>query len=340
MVMETVLVTGGCGFIGSNFIKHLLRQHADLRIINYDNLTYSGNLDNLAGLLKYPRHRFVKGDIRDNELVISTMKKTSSVVHFAAETHVDRSNCNAEIFIDTNIYGTYVLLEAAKKCKIRRFIQISTDDVYGNTKNRLSNESDRLDTNSPYAASKAAGEHLAYSYYATHGVPVIITRGTNNYGPYQYPEKLVPLFITNAIDNLPLPVYGDGGNVRDWLYVEDHCIAIAALLFANDQCLGETLNIGANCEKSVLEMARLVLKCLNKPFSLIKHVKDRNANMRCNAINAKKINMMVGWKHKYDFLDSFEMTVEWYVKNEQWWRKIKDNNIGFKLWYQANYEER
>ncbi len=220
------------------------------------------------------------------------------------------------------------------------FIQISTDDVYGNSNNRMSNEPDKLVTNSPYAASKAAGEHLAYSYYATHAVPVIITRGTNNYGPYQYPEKLVPLFITNAIDDLPLPVYGDGCNIRDWLYVEDHCSAIASLLFASDEYHGETFNIGAHCKKSVLEIARLVLKCLDKPFSLIKHVKDRNANMRCNAINACKINKIIGWKHKYDFQDSFEMTVEWYVKNAQWWRKIKDNDIGFIKWYETNYEER
>jgi dTDP-glucose 4,6-dehydratase len=336
--MKTILVTGGAGFIGTNFVYYMLNKY-DYNIINLDKLTYAGNLDNLAPLEKEKRHEFVKGDICDQELVMSLMKRCDAVVNFAAETHVDRSILFAGDFVKTDVLGTYVLLEAARECGIKRFVHISTDEVYGDAGDEPSAENDPLMPRSPYAASKTGADRLAFSYWATYGVPVIVTRCSNNLGPYQYPEKLIPLFVTNAIDNLQLPVYGSGKNTRDWIFVEDHCSAVDTVLHCDGHD-GEAFNVGANTEYSILDISGFILKILDKPTSLLKYVEDRLGHVKRHAVNADKIKAALNWQAKVSFETAIEKTVKWYVDNESWWRKIKEKQEEYKKFMQEYYKNR
>lgn len=331
-----VLVTGGAGFIGSNFVRYALNKHEDWEIINLDKLTYAGNLENLADVAKNRRYRFVKGDIADQSLVNQIFAKgIDYCLNFAAETHVDRSIGNPKDFIVTDVEGTYVLLEAAKNYKVKKFIQISTDEVYGTIPKGSFKESDVLTPRNPYSASKAGADRLAYSYFATYGVPVMVTRASNNFGPYQYPEKLIPLFVTNAIDNQALPLYGDGLNVRDWLYVEDHCSALDFLLTHGKE--GEVYNVGGGNECTNIEITKKVLALLKKPESLIKPVQDRQGHDRRYSLDCSKLKAM-GWKPAANFETELQKTVEWYVHNEAWWRKIKSGE--YKEYYLKQYANR
>jgi len=334
-----VLVTGGAGFIGSNFIRYCLETYPDYRVINYDKLTYAGNLENLLGVEKNPQYSFEKGDICDKGNVIRCLKeyRIDSIVHFAAETHVDRSILGAAEFIQTNIAGTGVLLDAVKEAEIKRFLQVSTDEVYGSLGDSgFFTEATPLHPNSPYSASKASADMMALAYQHTFGLPVLITRCSNNYGPYQFPEKLIPLMIANAMHDKPLPVYGDGMNVRDWLHVQDHCSAIDAVLHRGQ--IGEVYNIGGNNEKANLEIVRLILKNLNKPESLITYVKDRPGHDRRYAIDSSKIQHELGWRPSYTFELGIDETVDWYVKNQQWWKRIISGE--YEKYYQKQYEFR
>lgn len=342
--MKQILVTGGCGFIGSNFARYMLRQHPDYTIVNLDKLTYAGNPENLRDVEHLPTYKFVHGDIADRTLVESLMKDADAVVHFAAETHVDRSIMDAGSFITTDVHGTFVLLEAARKFPVQRFIHISTDEVYGTAMSpegvsRPSLETDALMPLSPYAASKAGADRLAFSYWATHNVPVIISRCSNNYGPYQYPEKLIPLFVTNALDNIPLPVYGDGKNTRDWIFVEDHCRAIDTLLHSSGYD-GEVFNIGASQEFSVLQITDLILKTLGKPASLLQYVKDRAGHVPRHAVDSSKFANTFKWNPTTDFAAMLEKTVTWYVEHESWWRRIKEQDASYRKYYEEQYRER
>ena len=334
-----VLVTGGAGFIGSNFVRHFLEMHADYHVLNLDKLTYAGNLENLEGLQDNPRYTFVRADISNRELVGSIVKQYSieSIVNFAAESHVDRSIMGPSIFIETNVAGTNALLEIAKDYKVRRFVQISTDEVYGSLgPSGKFTENTPLHPNSPYAASKAAADLLTLAYYHTYGTPVIITRCSNNYGPYQFPEKLIPLMIANALNNIPLPVYGDGQNVRDWLHVKDHCIAIDTVLHRGEP--GEIYNIGGDNEWKNIELVRLLLKKLGKPESLINYVKDRLGHDRRYAIDSTKIQNEFGWKPSYTFEQGVSETIDWYLTNESWWKRITSGE--YQEYYKKMYEER
>lgn len=340
--MKHVLVTGGSGFIGSNFIHYMIQHHPEYRITNLDKLTYAGNLENLRDIEAHPTYTFVQGDICDVALVEKLMQPADAVVHFAAETHVDRSIMDAGSFITTDVYGTFVLLEAARKYPIERFIQISTDEVYGTAMSpegvsRPSLETDALMPLSPYAASKSGADRLAFSYWATHKLPVIITRCSNNYGPYQYPEKLIPLFVTNALDNIPMPVYGDGRNTRDWIYVEEHCAAVDLLLHSSGYD-GEIFNIGANREYSVLQISDLILDILGKPKSLIRFVQDRPGHVPRHAVNTAKLRRCFNWSASVDFQAMLEKTVQWYREHEAWWRRIKEQDAGYKQYYQQQYQ--
>lgn len=334
--MKTVLVTGGAGFIGSNFVRYMLKNY-DYQVINLDKLTYAGNPDNLTDIQDDKRYRFVKGDICDESLVDGLVKDADAVVNFAAETHVDRSILDAGAFVKTDVQGTYCLLEAARKHGVDCFIQISTDEVYGDAGENPSTESDPLMPRSPYAASKAGADRIAFSYWATYGLPVIITRCTNNFGPRQYPEKLIPLFVTNAIDDKPLPVYGSGGNTRDWIFVDDHCDAICALLHSKGFD-GEVFNIGASCERSVLDMADVILKTLGKPESLMNHIEDRLGHVKRHAVTVDKIEKALGWKAKHSFHDSMTATINWYRDNESWWRKIKEKQKEYQEFMKKYYK--
>ncbi len=330
--MKNILVTGGCGFIGSNFIHHILKSSQDIHIVNLDKLTYAGNPDNLAGIQKDRRYTFVKGDIVDSTLVNRLFKKYDfdAVVHFAAESHVDRSIIGPQIFITTNVLGTQVLLEAAKKqwnggYDGRRFVHVSTDEVYGSLGPKgFFKETTPLAPNSPYSASKAGSDFAVRAYCETFGFPGIITRCSNNYGPYQYPEKLIPLMIANALDNKPLPVYGDGKNVRDWLYVEDHCRAIEIVM--KKGAPGEVYNIGGSNEWFNIDIVKKVLGILKKPLSLISYVSDRPGHDRRYAIDASKIKKELGWKPSVTFEQGIKRTIDWYLKNEQWWRKLQNKH--------------
>ena len=335
--MKSILVTGGAGFIGSNFIRYMLNKYKDYRIIVLDALTYAGNRENLADLEGDPRYFFYAGDIRDEQVVDNLMSNVDAVVNFAAETHVDRSIHEAGMFIETDIKGTFVLLEAAKKYGIKRFLHISTDEVYGSIENGSFKEGDLLEPNSPYSASKAGGDLLVRSYLKTFGVPVLITRSSNNYGPYQYPEKLIPLFITNAIDNQQLPLYGDGKNVRDWIYVDDNCSGIDAVLHKGET--GKIYNIGAGNERENIFITHTILEHLHKPKSLIKSVKDRPGHDRRYSIDTNEIRAL-GWKPKHNLEDGLKMTIDWYVKNENWWRKIKEKQAEYQRFYEAQYKDR
>ncbi len=331
-----MLITGGAGFIGSNFIRYILSKYSDCRIINLDKLTYAGNLENLSDVESSPNYRFVKGDICDTELVDRILKDgIDAIVHFAAESHVDRSIHDPRIFVKTNVLGTQVLLESAFKFKIDRFIQVSTDEVYGTLGREGSfSESSPLQPNSPYSASKASADLLARAYFETFRVPVIITRCTNNFGPYQFPEKLIPLFITNALFNQSLPIYGDGLYVRDWIYVEDHCKALDIILHQGK--VGEIYNIGGGNERTNLEITDLILKRLNKPKSLIKHVKDRPAHDRRYSLDCSKIKAELGWSPDTPFEEGIFRTVEWYVTHQEWWKKVKSGE--YLKYYQKHYQ--
>ena len=322
--MKKLLVTGGAGFIGSNFIKYMIDKYKDYKIINLDLLTYAGNLDNLKDVENNPNYEFVKGDISDKKIVDKIVsKKIDYIINFAAESHVDRSIEDPEVFLRTNILGTQVLLDAAKKYNIKKYVQISTDEVYGSLgKEGLFKEETLLAPNSPYSASKTGADLLVRAYYKTYKLPVNITRCSNNYGPYQFPEKLIPLMIANAHKDKELPVYGDGLQIRDWLHVKDHCSAIDLVLHKGK--IGEVYNIGGNNEKANIHIVKLILEKLNKSQKLIKYVNDRLGHDRRYAIDSWKIQNELGWKPKYDFERGLEETVKWYLDNEKWWKKLKN----------------
>jgi dTDP-glucose 4,6-dehydratase len=333
--MTRFLITGGAGFIGSHFIHALLESDPDAKVTNLDLLTYAGNPDNLIDLAGNPRYSFVHGDICDRNLVDKLMAETDVVVHFAAESFVDRSIYGADDFIRTDVYGTFVLLEMARKYSIHRFIHISTDEVYGDCEAGSFHENAALNPTNPYAASKAGADRLAYSFYKTYDLPVIITRSSNNYGPNQYPEKLIPLFITNALQDIPLPVYGDGKQVRDWLFVRDHCSAV--LLLLKQGIPGETYNISAGTEVTNLKVTDAVLKFLGKPDSLIRHVTDRPGHDRRYSIDSSKIRML-GWKPVQDLLSGLEKTITWYLDHQEWWKRIRERQADYKEFYKKHYD--
>jgi dTDP-glucose 4,6-dehydratase len=333
-----VLVTGGAGFIGSNFVRYALATHPDWRVTTLDKLTYAGRRENLHDVMDNPRHTFVHGDIADAPVSGPLVEQSDIVVHFAAETHVDRSIMAAGDFIRTDVEGTFVLLEAARRAThLRRFIQISTDEVYGSVPAGASRETDELKPRNPYAASKAGADRLAYSYWATYEVPVIVTRASNNYGPYQFPEKVIPLFVTNAIEDIPVPLYGDGKNVRDWLHVDDHCRAIDLLIETGVS--GEVYNIGGGNEVMNVDLTHRILDALGKPASLIKPVADRPGHDRRYCLDTTKLRGM-GWAPAEPFDEGLRRTIEWYRRNEWWWRPIKEQDPAFKAYYQAQYQHR
>ena len=318
-----LLVTGGAGFIGSNFIRYILDTYPEYRVINLDKLTYAGNLENLTGIDKDPRYAFEKGDICEKSRVQLCVVRydIDMIVHFAAESHVDRSILGASEFVQTNVVGTNVLLEVVKELKLKRFLQVSTDEVYGSLGSAgLFTEETSLHPNSPYSASKASADMLALAYHHTFGLPIVVTRCSNNYGPYQFPEKLIPLMIANALNDKPLPVYGDGMNVRDWLHVKDHCSAIDTVLHQGR--IGEVYNVGGNNEKPNIEIVKLILKNLGKSESLITYVEDRLGHDRRYAIDSGKIQKELGWKPAYTFERGIGETIQWYVDNKQWWKRI------------------
>lgn len=321
--MKKILVTGGAGFIGSNFINYVLKARKDVTIVNLDKLTYAGNLKNLTEVENNPNYTFIKGDIVNDELVRYIFQKyqITHVINFAAESHVDRSILGSEVFFRTNVLGTNVLLEAAKYFGVEKFIQISTDEVYGSLgPEGQFEETTPLQPNSPYAASKAAADMMALAFHHTYGVPVVITRCSNNYGQLQFPEKLIPLMIINALNNKKLPVYGDGLNVRDWIYVIDHNKAVELVMDKGE--LGHVYNIGANTEKKNIDIVKLILKQLGKKEELIEYVKDRPGHDRRYAINSKKIKDTLSWQPEYSFEDAIKNTINWYIANEKWWKEI------------------
>lgn len=333
-----ILVTGGCGFIGSNFIHYVLAKHPDYSIVNLDKLTYAGNPENLADLKNDERYSFIKGDICDATVVEKAINGVDAIVNFAAETHVDRSILSAGSFVNTDVYGTYILLEAVKKHKIKRYIQISTDEIYGSIEKGSFTEQSPLNPNSPYAASKASGDLLVRAYYKTYNLPLIITRSSNNFGPFQYPEKFIPLFITNALSELKLPLYGDGKNVRDWIYVEDNCEAIDLVLRNGNE--GEVYNIGGGNERKNIEIVKIILKKLGKPESIIEYVKDRPGHDQRYSLDCSKIKKEFGWSPKYNFEEALSKTVDWYSSNIDWWKKIKEKQKEFKEFYSEWYQKR
>jgi len=320
-----LLITGGAGFIGSNFIHYLLKKYRNCQVVNFDKLTYCGNLDNLRDIEKDPRYKFVKGDICNEKLVnrIVSKEKPFAILNFAAETHVDRSILSPKSFAETDIIGTQMLLEAARKHKVKRFVQISTDEVYGSIKKGKFKETDPLSPSSPYSASKAGADLLAMSYYKTFSLPVLITRSSNNFGPYQYPEKLIPLFITNLLEDKKVPLYGNGLNVRDWIYVWDNCAGIDVVLRKGK--VGETYNIGGGNEKTNIEITKAILGELGKDESFIEYVKDRPGHDFRYALDTRKIKKL-GWKPKHKFKEAIKETVKWYKENEWWWRGLKKSS--------------
>ena len=330
-----ILITGGAGFIGSNYARFVLRNHPDDSVIVFDKLTYAGNRENLKEVEGGPRFSFVQGDICDESAVEEVMGKVDAVVNFAAESHVDRSILAAGSFIDTDVKGVYVLLAAARKRGIERFLHISTDEVYGSIERGFFSEEDPLNPSSPYAASKAGGELVARAFSHTFGYPVLITRGSNTYGPYQYPEKLVPLFITNAMDDLSLPLYGDGLNVRDWLYVDDHCRGIDLVLREGRR--GEAYNLGGDQERTNLEITRRILALLGKSEALIEYVKDRPGHDRRYGIDSRKARAL-GWEPTVELEEGLTRSVTWYQENESWWRRLKDST--YLEYYRQAYANR
>jgi dTDP-glucose 4,6-dehydratase len=332
---KALLITGGAGFIGSNFIHFLLRKYPGVRLISLDKLTYAGNLDNLKDVEDDARYEFVRGDIRDKEVVREILARVQGVVHFAAETHVDRSILDAGEFVLTDVYGTFVLLDSLKAApQVEFFLHVSTDEVYGSREEGYFKEDDSFHPSSPYSASKAGADRLAYAYHVTYGLPVIILRPSNNFGPYQYPEKFIPLFATHAIEGQSLPLYGKGTNVRDWLYVEDCCRAVEFLMGRGK--IGEVYNIGAGNEVRNIDVAEKICDLLDKPRGLIKFVPDRLGHDRRYALDCTKIHTL-GWKPEAKFNEALASTVRWYRDHEAWWRKIKDRSPDFQTFYDANY---
>ena len=334
-----MLITGGAGFIGSNFVRYTLENYPDTHAIVLDKLTYAGNLDNLSDIEGrfQNRYTFVTGDICDPKIVDSLFQKheLDALVNFAAETHVDRSLLEAGSFVTTDVYGTFVLLEAAREHGIERFLHVSTDEVYGEVPIGSSKETDHLCPRSPYSASKAGGDLMALAYHTSHNVPVTITRGSNNFGAYQYPEKFIPLFITNAIDDLPLPLYGDGRQVRDWIYVLDHCSGIDTAMRKGTP--GEIYNVGGGNERENLDIAHTIVESLGKPLSLIQHVRDRAAHDRRYSLDCGKLAAL-GWKPDHEFDGALRATVSWYNEHQNWWRRIKSGE--YMEYYRAQYGHR
>ncbi len=330
-----LLVTGGAGFIGSHFVRHILQKYPTYSVVNLDKLTYAGNLENLRDVQHNPRYRFVHGDICDAAVVREAAPGADAILNFAAESHVDRSIMGAGEFLKTDVLGTFTLLEAARELRIARYVQVSTDEVYGSIERGSVRENAPLRPSNPYAASKAGGDLLVSAYWATYRLPVVITRSSNNFGPNQYPEKVIPLFITNALEDRPLPLYGDGKNVRDWLYVLDNCAAIDLVLHSGVP--GEIYNIGAGAEVENIVLTRQILRLLGKPESLIQPVTDRSGHDRRYALDCHKVRAL-GWKPRYDFGAALAETVRWYREHEGWWRPIKSGE--FKAYYARQYINR
>lgn len=336
--MVKVLVTGGAGFIGSNFVRHAIANHSDWHVTTLDKLTYAGRLENLHDVIDHPRHTFVKGDIADPKVTAPLVQASEIVVHFAAETHVDRSLMSAGEFITTDVFGTFVLLEAARDAgHLRRFVQISTDEVYGSVAEGSSRETDELRPRNPYSASKAAADRLAYSYWATYNIPVVITRASNNYGPYHFPEKVIPLFTTNALDNLPVPLYGDGLQERDWLHVADHCRAVDLLI--GEGTPGEVYNVGGGNHVRNIDLARRILDLTGRTDALIQPVPDRLGHDRRYSLDTSKLARL-GWHPQVSFDDGLAEVVTWYRDNGWWWRPIKESDPAFRAYYDAQYGRR
>lgn len=335
--MKRYLITGGAGFIGCNFVKYLMKNRPDVSVTVFDKLTYSGSKDNLAEFEGSANYRFVQGDIADMNTAKRLVSEVDVIVNFAAETHVDRSILGSEDLVRTNVYGVYVLLNAAKEAGVECFLQISTDEVYGSVETGSSIETDILEPRNPYSATKAGADHLALSFFNTYGLPVKITRSSNNYGPYQYPEKLIPFFLTNALEDQPLPLYGDGMNVRDWLYVEDNCSGIDTVI--EKGAAGEIYNIGGGNEIANIEITKSILAHLGKPESLISFVKDRPGHDRRYSLDSSKLEKL-GWKPKADFTASLEKTVQWYLDNRPWWEAIKRKNKEYKEFLDKYYKDR
>ncbi len=335
--MSKILVTGGAGFIGSNFVKYMLDKYSDYEIINLDALTYCGNLENLKDIEDMDNYTFVKGDIRDKELVDDLVSKVDYVINFAAESHVDRSIDDPEIFIKSNVLGTQVLLNAAKNLGVEKYIQISTDEVYGTLgETGYFSETTPLQSNSPYSASKSGGDLITRAYFETFDLPINITRCSNNYGPYQFPEKLIPLMISNALEDKKLPIYGDGKNIRDWLHVYDHCQAIDLVL--HEGKLGEVYNIGGHNERQNIQIVKLILEALGKDESLIEFVADRLGHDRRYAIDADKIRNELGWEPKYTFETGIKETIQWYLDNQDWMDQVKSGE--YQQYYEKMYSNR
>lgn len=329
--MVKVLVTGGAGFIGSNFVRYMLDTHPHYKLVNLDALTYCGNLENLSGVEENPNYTFIKGDITDKDLVFGIVEDVDLIVNFAAESHVDRSIEDPAIFIKSNVLGTQTLLDAAQKLGVDKFLQISTDEVYGSLgEEGYFRENTPLAPNSPYSASKAAADLMVRAYHKTFKLPMNITRCSNNYGPYQFPEKLIPLMISNALENKSMPVYGDGLHVRDWLHVYDHCTAIDLVLHQGKD--GEVYNVGGNNEKKNIELVELILKILDKPESLINYVDDRPGHDRRYAIDSSKIQRELGWNPKYTFEVGISETIEWYLDHEEWLETLKSGEYQNYYW--------
>jgi dTDP-glucose 4,6-dehydratase len=317
--MKKILVTGGAGFIGSNFIRLLLNKYPERQVINLDKLTYAGRRDNLKDLEGDPRYKFIKGDICDEKIVQRAIQDCDTVINLAAESHVDKSIVDASEFIQTNVNGTYVLLEAARRAGISLFCQISTDEVYGSRSESAFKETDILKPSSPYSASKAAADHLAFSYFVTYNLPVIIVRSTNNFGPFQFPEKIIPLFITNLLQGRKLPVYGDGRNIRDWIYVLDNCEAIDLIIHNGSK--GQIYNVAGKNELKNIDLSRLILKTMNKPEDLIEFVPDRPGHDLRYALDSTKLSEL-GWRARHNFEQALKETIQWYQNNRQWWQSL------------------
>jgi dTDP-glucose 4,6-dehydratase len=335
MRLRHLVVTGGAGFIGSNFARHILGRDDEVRVTVLDKLTYAGNMANLADLSGNPRFAFVRGDIGDPSIVDQVAADADAIVNFAAESHVDRSIDTPDAFIQTDVHGTFVLLEAARRHGHARYLQVSTDEVYGNVATGSSLEADPLRPRSPYSASKAAGDLLVLAYHATYGLPTLITRSSNNFGPFQYPEKIIPLFVTNAIDDEPLPLYGDGQQVRDWLFVTDHCEAIAVVLERGEP--GEVYNVGGGTELTNLELTQAILGLLDKPASLVRRVDDRPGHDRRYSVDSSKARAL-GWVPVQSFDEALAATVAWYRERSDWWRPLKSGE--YLDYYRRQYGDR
>lgn len=329
-----LLVTGGAGFMGSNFVRYMLEKYPDYEIINLDKLTYSGNLDNLKDLSESTKYSFVRGDICDENLIDELARKTDVIINYAAETHVDRSILDPSAFVRTDVLGTYVLLEKAKKYNHKRFIQISTDEVYGSIDSGKFTENSPFLPNSPYAASKASGDLLCRSYIVTYKMPIIVTHSCNFFGPFHYPEKFISLAIVNLLQGKTIPIYGDGKNVREWIYTQDHCVAIDMILHQGK--VGHVYNISTEEEWKNIDVAKLIVKTLNKDESCISYVKDRPAHDRRYALNSQKLRSEIGWSPKYTFEDALRKTINWFSQNEWWWRKTIESET-YREYYKKQY---